>query len=184
MTTQESRIPQYSEQVSDIATSILLISLVMLFATLLMAYAAYRVSSPQWPPIGSIRPSLVIPTISTLIILASSLSYICHQRKRQLRPTRWLYLTIVLGVVFLAFQYVLWKTLPAQGLWISSGIFASLIYALSWIHALHLIIGLGVLCYLAFMWQRLRPIHIANVGRFWHFLGITWAIVYLTIFVV
>jgi len=52
-----------------------LISFAMLFATLMMGFAMFRFTSPVWPPSGMEKPSLVLPTLSTVLIALSSACY-------------------------------------------------------------------------------------------------------------
>ena len=51
---------------------IVLLSGTMLFATLFMGYAIYRTSATYWPPLGIPKIGLLIPFLSTVIIVVSS----------------------------------------------------------------------------------------------------------------
>lgn len=170
--------------------TVILISGTMLFATLLMGYAIYRTSASVWPPMGMMKVSLGYPVISTLTIFLSS--WFSHQVKAEVKlgnissARSNLDTTIVLGVLFLAVQTLLWNQLRNTGVYVESGIFASIMYGFTWIHAAHVVLGLSSLAWLRLvmkpttneLWQKAL-----NVEKFWHFLGIIWFILFLTLFV-
>ncbi len=121
-----------SELQNNLAMTIILVAGAMLFLTLFMGYAIYRTSSESWIPSGVTPVSLWLPTVSTLLILASS--WFCYQLRLAAavgdwRETRshWR-LTFWLGMGFLASQTALWAQLKNQGIYVSSGIFASVMY--------------------------------------------------------
>jgi cytochrome c oxidase subunit 3 len=84
-------------------------------------------------------------------------------------------------------QSMLWHSLKIQGIFASSGIFPSIIYAFTWIHAAHIVAGIGLLLWLQLSALKeinsMAKIRAANVGKFWHFLGVVWFIMFVTIFV-
>jgi cytochrome c oxidase subunit 3 len=76
--------------------------------------------------------------------------------------------------------------MKGAGLYVSSGIFASLTYAFTWIHFAHMVLGVLALFYLK---KVLRPqtqnilTKTSSVGNFWYFLEIVWIIMFITLFV-
>lgn len=170
--------------------TVTLISGSMLFATLLMGYVVYRGSAAQWPPLGVGEVSLALPVLSTLLIALSS--WFCWETRRAVELKDFskarlsLAITAGLGVAFMLAQTGLWYYLKSVGLYVSSGIFASILYAFTWIHAAHVILGLGALAYWAWCLrvpdQRILSLSI-NLERFWHFLGVVWFVLFLALFV-
>ena len=57
--------------------------------------------------------------------------------------------TAVLGAIFLALQALVWVGLWRQGLVPSGGPYPSVFYAFTAFHALHVLVGLGALAWLA-----------------------------------
>jgi cytochrome c oxidase subunit 3 len=174
--------------ISTVAMIVTLISFGMLFLTLMMGFAMFRFTAPVWPPAGMEKPSLFIPTLSTLIIFLSSLAYIQFEKEVEKGFASKIYLlvTIGLGLLFMASQFIFWNDLSSKGIFVSSGIFASILYSFTWIHAAHIIAGLSLLLWLYFKLDKEDKkitIHTSNVGKFWHFLGIVWLIMFVTIFV-
>lgn len=177
---------------SSIAMIMTLVSFSMLFATLMLGYVAYRFTSEVWPPLGMQRASLGLPTISTVIILLSSLTFFLaessfiNKNKKQFKT--YFGITFLLGLGFMASQMLLWKDLQATGIYVDSTVFASIIYGFTWIHAAHVvggIIGLLLLTpsVLGKREELKSELWIKNIGQFWHFLGIVWVILYFSIFV-
>jgi cytochrome c oxidase subunit 3 len=174
---------------NNLAMTMVLISGGMLFATLFMGYAIYRSSATVWPPVGMGKVDLTLPLISTVVIALSS--YFMHQTTKAIRlgnkeKTKMEFnFTFALGIIFMLIQSYFWFALKKAGFYVSSGIFTSIIYAYTWIHALHVVFGLVALLWLR--WKISRSENFlqtaVNTERFWHFLGIIWGIMFLTIFV-
>jgi cytochrome c oxidase subunit 3 len=176
------------QYVSNISTIVTLISFTMLFATLFLGYALYRLTAESWPPIKIEPPSLGLPMISTLVIFLSSVAYWMFEKNFEINKENkgWLWITALLGFAFLGTQVTLWSSLKASGLYSSSGIFGSIIFGFTWIHAAHILMGIGALGWLAFKLKMddMKLMTVQNVGKFWHFLGIIWLIMFITIFAI
>ncbi len=177
---------------SSIAMVMTLISFSMLFATLMLGYVAYRFTSVVWPPLGMQRASLEIPTLSTLIILMSSLSYYMSESsflQNKLKAFKnYYFVTLLLGTSFMVSQMFLWQNLKLTGIFVDSTVFGSIIYAFTWVHAGHMVVGLLALLFLIPSLRGKRnegktQIWLKSVGQFWHFLGIVWVIMYFSIFI-
>ena len=170
--------------------TVVLISGSMLFVTLLMGYSIYRSTAMVWPPEGVNRIPLGYPSLSTLAILVSSwFSYQVKNsvKKGDLKNARLnLDTTLILGMVFMGIQTLFWGQMKSSGIFAHSGIFSSIMYGFTWIHAAHMVLGLTSLLWLRFylkpttanLWQKAL-----NVEKFWHFLGIVWFIMFVTLFV-
>ncbi len=178
------------KQVNAIAMLVLMVSFTMLFATLFLGYAVYRSSAEVWPPMGMQRISLFLPTMNTIVLIFSSLAYCFYQKayseKSWLKARQWWLATALLGVVFVILQFRLWGLLKTMGILVNTSIFSSMIYGFTWIHAAHMFGGLLALLYLFPTFRgskRNFDSRVSNVGKFWHFLGGTWLVMYLGLFV-
>jgi len=178
--------------VSSIAMALVLVSFSMLFASLFLGYAVYRFQNPVWPPMGMQKVPLMLPTISTLIIGISSLFYSYFQKgyekfsKKQMK--KGLYTTLLFAILFVSSQFMLWEKMHSIGLYVEAGVFPSLLYAFTWIHAAHIALGFICLLFLIPVLKSEGPTFkldnkITNIGKFWHFLGLVWLIIYLVLFV-
>ena len=116
----------------------MIVSFAMLFATLMLGYTMYRLTSDSWHLMGLQRVDLVIPTISTVFLVLSSFSLSVFNRNRlnNIKTAKAaLWVTIFLGAVFGVSQWLLWQDLEAVGLIAGEGIFQSILYGFTWIHA-------------------------------------------------
>jgi cytochrome c oxidase subunit 3 len=175
---------------NNLAMSMVLISAAMLFTTLLMGYSLYRANSPVWPPMGSASIPLGFPLLSSASIFLSSI--FCYQVKSNVKQGDFktagmnLNTTLALGVVFMVIQGLFWQQMKNAGIYSGSGIFASIIYGFTWIHAAHVVMGIFSLCWLRWNLNPETPNMLQktiNVEKFWHFLGVVWLIMFLTLFV-
>jgi cytochrome c oxidase subunit III len=178
---------------SSLAMTVALVSWSMLFATLFLGYAVYRFSASVWPPMGFEQVSLLNPILSSVIIGLSSWSMILAQKNffaNNVKKFRsMLYVTIFLAIAFMAMQFVLWNILNTQGLYVQSGIFASILHGFTWIHAAHVLLGLFGLLYLLPLTfdstcSIAKQVRVINIAKFWHFLGIIWFLMFFILFLI
>jgi len=171
---------------SSVGMTVTLISFGMMFATLFLGFFLFRFSAPVWPPVEIENLPKLIPFFSTLVMALSSYTYWRMEKGIETRKKFWL-ATTVLGIMFLVGQWTLWNALAASGIFISNGAVPSMVYAFTWIHAAHIVIGLVLLLWLGHLIfrkpQALTEVRLMNVGKFWHFLGVIWLIMYLMLFV-
>jgi cytochrome c oxidase subunit 3 len=93
-----------------------------------------------------------------------------------------------LGIGFAVFQFFLWANLREQGLFVSSGIYGSFIYSLTWIHAGHIALALFFMFLLVPAVMRgdfsfNNRLRFKNAILFWHFLTLVWALLFLFLFI-
>jgi cytochrome c oxidase subunit 3 len=156
----------------------------MTFAGFFAAYLTFRAVNPL--PAGAIYElELLLPTINTVLLLASS--YTFHRAGRNLlqgnspASRTWLLLTVGLGAAFLAGQMVEYFHLPFG---LTDNLFASTFYALTGFHGLH--VTLGVICILI-VWLQTRPggritaespFGLEAAELYWHFVDGIWVVLY------
>ena len=98
-------------------------------------------------------------------------------------PAPWLPITLVLGLGFLAGQWMAWGQLARQGVFISSNPSSSFFYLLTGTHALHLAGGLAALAYaagtalLSQAWERRRMV-VDVTSLYWHFMAVLWLYIF------
>jgi len=152
-----------------VGMTIFLGTLAMLFAALLLAYAIVRAQAASWPPPGT--PPLPRGQLagSTLLLAASSLAL----RRRAPRAA------LALGAGFLAAQALIWRGLVAGGLGPASGIYGSVFFALSGLHALHVLGGVAALGVAIARPARPAPLRLAAL--YWDFVLVVWLVLYLAL---
>ncbi|MFZ0298776.1 MAG: cytochrome c oxidase subunit 3 [Candidatus Sulfotelmatobacter sp.] len=128
--------------------------------------------------------------LNTLVIVASSFTLEIARRRiaafmggglagkagQQENPARWLYLTLFLGLLFVAGQTFAWMQLKSQGFGLATNISYSFFYVLTVAHALHVFGGLGGLVRVIAKLNEsvLRRSTLDATSRYWHFMGVLW----------
>jgi cytochrome c oxidase subunit 3 len=100
-------------------------------------------------------------------------------------PARWLYVTLCLGMLFVAGQYVAWSQLRGEGLYLATNPSSSFFYVLTVTHALHVLGGLGGLVYVIRKLGKasLRRSTLDAAARYWHFMDLLWLYLLLLLWV-
>lgn len=168
--------------------------ILMLFTALTSAYIVRAGLSDDWRPL--VMPRML--WLSTILILASSISLEvarrCLKRERDQAYSRWLLLTVVLGIGFLAAQMLAWQELVAQSIYIATNPHSSFFYLLTGTHGVHLLVGIMALDYLLLRVWRPRRLPRSEalqkqqtavdvVGIYWHFMGGLWVYLFVLLFV-
>jgi heme/copper-type cytochrome/quinol oxidase subunit 3 len=162
----------------------------MMFASLFFAYLGLRSQAKSWPPPGIDLPVLV-PALNTVVMLASSvtLSFALTSLRGGVRTkaVRWTALTFALGVVFVALQAGLWRSMWLGGINFTTGVVGAVVYALTILHALHVVGGMAVLGYLLVLAFRGAQLHrkastLRYCGMYWHFVDAVWFLMFVGMF--
>jgi cytochrome c oxidase subunit III len=126
--------------------------------------------------------------LNTLVIIASSVTLEIARRRiasfmggvgvkdQAASPARWLYITLLLGLLFVAGQTFAWMQLRSQGFGLATNISYSFFYVLTVAHALHVFGGLGGLVRVIAKLNKsvLRRSTLDATSRYWHFMGALW----------
>ncbi|GLB51016.1 cytochrome oxidase subunit III [Neptunitalea chrysea] len=161
-----------------------IISLSMMFAGLL---SAYIVSSKRkdWLHDFDFPTSFLI---STAIILISSITmhvaWVGLKKSQSAITSAMLLVTFALGIAFIYFQFLGFKELIGQNLYLTgpaSNVRTSYIYVIAVLHILHIVAGLVVLLVLIYNHFKQKYNHGQTLGfeqgvTFWHFLDILWIV--------
>jgi heme/copper-type cytochrome/quinol oxidase subunit 3 len=181
--------PTDDEVTSYVGMVIFLGSWAMMFAALFFAYAVVRFRAPMWPPPDQPSLPLLLPAINTAVIAISSVvvsaAVRAHALGRHRRAAAGLAAGAGLGALFLALQLVVWVGLWRSGLLPTSGPYASVFYALTAFHALHVLVGLGALASLAVRARAPGGPKRSAVrlwGMFWHFVGAIWGALFVAVY--
>src|SRR5581483_673586 len=174
-------VKDYSPPPASTGIWVGLAAISMTFAALTSALVV-RQGSSDWRHLS--LPAILY--FNTLVLLASSVTLEMSRRQvatfmggvgnQAIKPTRWLYLTLLLGLVFVAGQYAAWKQLSGQGVYLASNPSSSFFYVFTAAHALHVLGGLGGLIYVINKIKNsvLRRSTLDAASRYWHFMGVLW----------
>jgi cytochrome c oxidase subunit 3 len=169
-----------------------LVSFTMMFAGLFYSYGLLRIRSVAWPPPGVPEPPLLIPSIITVMMFASSVAL--EQGRKALDVGRipafhrFTMGAIILGSLFIGLQAQVWVQMWEAGLTLVVGPYASLFYFLTLFHALHVLAGLGILVRLYLVIPRAGSVVPGRstaqlASMFWHFVGVVWLVIFSLVYV-
>ncbi len=174
-----------------------LVTEVMFFGGLFLAYILYRSKYPASFEAASAHLDWKLGGANTIVLICSSLTMALAVYYSQMGNRRkligFLILTELLGLTFLAVKayeyHKKWEDFLVPGLrpfkWTGHGnpanveMFYWLYFAMTGVHALHMIVGIGIMTVLVVMARRGRftPEYHSPVllsGLYWHFVDIVW----------
>jgi cytochrome c oxidase subunit 3 len=159
-----------------------LAAITMSFAAFTSALVVRQGTAPDWRHLALPR----ILFLNTAILLASSVTlewsrrqisrYMGGSRTGSENPGRSLDITLFLGLLFVAGQWVAWLQLRSQGWYVATNPSSSFFYVFTSIHALHLLGGLGGLVSAISKLKRgvLRRSTLDATAHYWHFMDGLW----------
>jgi len=202
--------PEQQHYAATLGMWAFLVTEIMFFGGLFVCYTVYRSWYPETWAEASRHLDLVLGTANTLILLGSSLTMALAvgaiQQDDRKSAKRLLGATMLLGTVFLgikAWEYahkVQESLVPGPAFHWDGGashagnpgaakLFYSFYFVMTGCHALHMIIGLGVLGTLC--WQLHRGSYskrhyapIENTGLYWHFVDIVWVYLFPLLYLI
>lgn len=166
---------------------------ILLFGGMFLVYAVYReVNSADFHEAAG-EMSLKIGAMNTVILLTSSLmmalSISAIKQSAKNRSMLFQAATIGLGAVFLVNKFIEWREHIQNGIYPNSStllamahgkiLYFGLYYVMTGIHAVHVIIGAGLIGYTFFLTKiggitGDDYIRLENTGLFWHLVDIIW----------
>ena len=200
------------EQQKDASTLgmwIFLITEIMFFGGMFAVYTIYRSWYPDVFAIASSSLNEIIGAINTGVLLLSSFTMVMAVRAGQLGQQKaiviFLILTLLFGGVFLGVKAYEWNEkfeehhIPGQAAFHLDGIlpgdqghaqlFFSIYFAMTGLHALHMVIGVGILLYLIVQANKGRfsasyytAVDVA--GLYWHFVDIIWIFLFPLLYLI
>ena len=196
---------QQQKDAASLGMWIFLVTEIMFFGGMFCAYLVYRYWYFGDFAAASSSIDLSLGTINTAVLICSSLTVAmavrCAQIAKQKAIVVYLILTILLGLAFLGIKGIEYYQkfeehhVPGQASFHLDGhiprhpdvpvnqrhaqIYFSLYFAMTGMHALHMIIGVGLFSYLTYKaWKGVygpgyyTPLE--NGGLYWHFVDIVW----------
>jgi cytochrome c oxidase subunit 3 len=183
------------EEASNLGMWVFLLTEIMFFGGLFAGYTVYRSMYPSAFAAGSHHLDVLLGTINTAVLISSSLTMVLAVHAAQVgqrqQLTGFLLLTMLLGLVFLGIKAVEYAHkfeahLFPGGPFVFEGpdakqvqLFYSFYFGMTGMHALHMIIGIGLLGVLACLAWRghfsasyYTPVE--TIGLYWHFVDIVW----------
>lgn len=187
----------------------------MLFASLISTYLIYKgrsIKGPfpheSWtePATGKVFPAILdipVTSASTFVLLMSSFAMVLAlaavQNKNLPKLTMgdkilgssklWLWVTCLMGVMFLGFQAFEFTAFIREGLTIRTNLFGSSFFTLTGFHGAHVAVGVcWLFSLLAIDYKRgLQPSDATNVdiaALYWHFVDVIWIVIFTLVYLI
>jgi cytochrome c oxidase subunit 3 len=175
-------LQDYSPPPASTGIWVVVYAITMTFVALTSALVVRKGSSLDWQ-------SFTLPSIlylNTVLLLGSSVTLEIARRRVATfmggiaipgeSPARWLYITLVFGLLFVTGQYAAWARLRAEGLYLATNPSSSFFYLLTAAHVMHVLGGLVGLLYVIGKLRKsqLRRSTMDAASRYWHFVDILW----------
>ena len=170
---------------------------ILFFGGVLLAYWVYRILYPEAWALGAAQQNKWFGGINTIVLIISSLTMALAVRNAQLGRRRgqvlMLVLTLIFGCTFIGVKMVEyhehykegllpgaawhWNEVPALAPKVQ--LFMSFYWSMTGLHALHMVIGAGLLIWIIsraarghFSPEYYGPVEV--MGLYWHFVDIVW----------
>jgi cytochrome c oxidase subunit 3 len=177
---------------------------IIFFGALILSFVYYRLSYPGEFGAASNHTKVALGTVNTAILLTSSLlvalAVQAARRERAGAVTLYLAFTVALGIAFLAVKFTEYRQeyrehlVPGPGFHIEgveasrAKLFFIFYFVMTGIHALHVLIGIGLLSVIA--WNALRGEYtrenhnaVEVSGLYWHFVDIVWIFLFPLLYI-
>ena len=150
---------------------------------------------------GSVDLPWVLLVINTLVLLVSSMTMEFARRQATLQaalaPVKsipgislgnekgfpWLGITVVLGIAFLAGQWLAWGELHNRGFYVYTNPSSSFVFLLTIAHAIHLSGGMIAMMWAASASLLKKPVEARRIAVditawYWHFMAVLWLYIF------
>jgi cytochrome c oxidase subunit 3 len=204
-------------EASTLGMWVFLVTEIMFFGGLFLAYLVYRHASPEGFAEASNHLNVIWGGANTIILIVSSLTMALAVRAAQTSAppktqVAWLVATMILGAAFLGVKVIEYGDKFAHNMvpgpaanvlglidkgpftWTgqyprAAEMFYSLYFCMTGLHALHMIVGIGIMTVIAIMaWRRqfeatyYTPVEVA--GLYWHFVDIVWIFLFPLLYLI
>jgi cytochrome c oxidase subunit III len=197
--------PEQQVEASTLGMWAFLSTEILFFGGVFAAYMIYRISYPQAFAAASNHLDIVLGTVNTGVLIGSSLTMVLAVYSAQWGGRRgqivFLLATLVLGLIFLGIKGIEYEhkfhehLVPGRDFSFNeadprhAAIFFSLYFAMTGLHAFHMVIGAGLLLWLtARAWRGdfsaayYTPVEM--VGLYWHFVDVVWIFLFPLLYLI
>jgi len=184
---------------------IFLVTEILFFGGLFAAYIIYRAWYPELYIMASSQLDTTMGAINTGVLILSSLTMALSiwsaQHNDRKKTTLFLAITIICAIVFMIIKYFEYTHKFHLGIFpgayytftgidhVKAPQFFSIYYMMTGLHGIHVIIGVGLMCWLVIKNQKkafdssyYTPIEI--VGLYWHVVDIIWIFLFPLLYLI
>jgi len=159
---------------------IFIVSETMIFLCLFASYWMFRLSTEVWPPEGTPEIGVGLPIVMTIILVSSSVTYHFGEEKLDHGDSagfrNWLFITMGLGLAFLACTVWEYNHLIHEGFTFGSNAKSTAFYSITGFHASHVAVGLCAFLTVLIpaLSDKISKTLVFGVGLYWHFVDVIW----------
>ncbi|MBX3001224.1 MAG: heme-copper oxidase subunit III [Caldilineaceae bacterium] len=160
----------------------------MVFGSLVSSYFYLAGNSPQWPQDGLKPPELLLPTITTLVLLAGVIPMAWGvkgiQKGSALRLKTGLVLSFLIGATYLVLKYVEYSDLDYT--WATNA-YASIVWTMIGFHSAHVLATLLFMAAVFVLAQQGyfredRHVAVQCNALYWYFICGSWPLLYVVLY--
>ncbi len=182
-----------------------LVTEILLFSGMFVAYIVYRVLHPEVFQAASTLLDTRLGALNTVVLLSSSLTAALAVRSAQLgrekRLTQYMVLTVLFALVFMVVKYFEYTHKFHLGIYPGAQyayeglemnylpIFFSIYYVMTGIHGVHVLVGIGLFVWLIVKARRHRfgsayytPVELTAL--YWHLVDIIWIFLFPLLYLI
>jgi cytochrome c oxidase subunit 3 len=192
---------------STLGMWVFLLTEIMFFGGMFAAYTVYRSMYPKAFASTSMHMNPVWGAVNTVVLICSSLTMALAVRSAQISARRaliiFIILTMIFGAMFLGVKAVEYHehwvdhNVPGYGFeykehpefFQAAQIFFCFYFAMTGFHALHMLVGLGLMAFLLtgsirgrYNARYYNPVEIC--GLYWHFVDIVWIFLFALLYLI
>ncbi len=196
---------EQQHEAAALGTWAFLVTEILLFGGLFGAYAVYRHQYPQAFARGSDALDVTLGAINTAVLIGSSLTMVLAVEAGRRGAARgivgWLAATMLLGGAFLAIKAVEYShkwhehLVPGPDFVFQGAphgheqLFFALYFAMTGLHASHMLVGIGLLAWVARAARRGKfsagnSNWVEMSGLYWHFVDLVWIFLFPLLYLV
>ncbi|NKB87654.1 MAG: cytochrome oxidase subunit III [Acidobacteria bacterium] len=159
----------------------------VLFAGFLSSYGYARTMSADWPPASEVF-NLGLIGLMTFVLISSSATMaaaVAMAKSDRARAARFVWMTVVGGLIFLGLQAYEWSHLIAEGgrPWANpwgASLFGAYFFMITGFHGTHVLIGVIVNIVTALRTASgVTPAeNVEMAGLYWHFVDLVWVFIF------
>lgn len=179
----------------ELGVWLFLLSDALTFSAVLLAYGYLRISNHNFPTPFAFNPHILLATGMTIALLAGVLLMnfaVTETAKKSIR--RWLLLTLIAGIIFVALQATEWLNLRNAGLSFStlpqswrveaetSSIFGAVFFTITGFHLFHVVVGVLLLIWFIVQLNTTTLEKIKALRLYWNYLCVGWLFVFVFLY--
>lgn len=160
---------------------------IVIFGGLLACYLLFRLKNESWGEHAS-HTSTPAGAFNTFVLLTSSLFVVLAHKaaeaKDGVKANKYLWLTILGGLVFLCVKAYEYTHEIQLGYVLTTNVFWSFYYTATGLHGFHVIAGMVIMAIISKDVKAGKNLHrVENIGLYWHFVDIVWIFLFPLLYI-